>query len=97
VKFKIDECLSPRAVEICRAAGHDATTTAEEGLNGKSDPEVLAVAAAEGRTVITIDRGFAESRILPPGTHEGIIVLRPRRDDKELILDMLRSFLDRDD
>jgi predicted nuclease of predicted toxin-antitoxin system len=93
VKFKIDECISPRAAAICRLAGHDATTTGEEGLNGRPDADVLTVASAEGRVVITVDRGFGDSNQYPPGTHAGIIVLRPEDDDKELFLAFLEDVL----
>ena len=93
MKLKIDECLSPRAAAICRASGHDASTAFDEGLNGRSDPEILAAATAEGRTVITIDRGFGDARLFPPGSHAGIIVLRPNTNDKELILRLLEDVL----
>lgn len=97
MKFKIDECVSPRAAGICRQAGHDATTTGEEGLNGRQDAEVLAVASAEGRVVITVDRGFGDSNQFPPGSHAGIIVLRPDDDDKEQFLVFLERVLMKSD
>ena len=93
MNFKIDENISPRAVRICQAAGHDAVTVTEEGLNSKGDPAVLAAATAEARMLITIDRRFGDIRSYPPGSHEGIVVLHPVTDDRQLILDLLDWFL----
>jgi hypothetical protein len=31
---------------------------------------------AEGRILVTLDRGFADLRAYPPGSHPGIVVLR---------------------
>jgi predicted nuclease of predicted toxin-antitoxin system len=37
---------------------------------------VVAVATAEGRVLVTLDRGLGDIRAYPPGSHTGIIVLR---------------------
>ncbi len=48
----------------------------DEGLAGATDSNVLAEATECDRLVITLDRGFADARMHPPGSHAGIIVLR---------------------
>jgi hypothetical protein len=40
------------------------------------EDQALATASAEGRLVITLDRGFGDIRTYPPGTHAGVLVLR---------------------
>lgn len=76
VTVKLDEHL-PRSL-VARLAEHgiDADTVLDESLGGRSDPDVLAAATAEGRMVFTLDRGFGDIRAYPPGTHPGIVVLR---------------------
>jgi predicted nuclease of predicted toxin-antitoxin system len=76
VKFKLDENLPVSAVDALTGCGHDADTVIAEGLTGAADPRVVAAAAAEGRVLITLDRGMGDIRAYPPGSHAGIVVLR---------------------
>jgi len=41
------------------------------------DAEVVAAASAAGRLLLTLDRGLGDVRRYPPGSHAGILVLRP--------------------
>jgi predicted nuclease of predicted toxin-antitoxin system len=75
-KVKLDEHLPRSLVAALAARGIDADTVAEEGLSGATDPEVLAAAGSDGRTVLTLDRGFGDIRAYPPGAHPGIVVFR---------------------
>ena len=43
-------------------------------------------ARVDGRVLITLDLDFGNVRAYPPADHAGIIVLRPRRQDKTAIL-----------
>jgi predicted nuclease of predicted toxin-antitoxin system len=76
VKFKLDENLPASAGTILAAAGHDVDTVIDEELGGAPDPAVVAAATADGRVLISLDRGLGDIRAYPPGTHAGIIVLR---------------------
>jgi hypothetical protein len=58
---------------------------------------VLATASAEGRIVVTVDRGLGDTTKFPPGSYAGMIVLRPDTDDKELFLEFLASVVVRPD
>lgn len=86
MKFKLDENLPGEGVQILRAAGHDAVTVLEQGLGGKPDPEIFAVVQAEGRALITLDVGFGNIRTYSPGSSAGIVVLRPGRQSKPVVL-----------
>jgi hypothetical protein len=44
---------------------------------GAADVSVLSHAVSEGRMIFTLDRGFGDVRAYPPGSHPGIVVLRP--------------------
>jgi hypothetical protein len=62
MRLLLDEHVSARKIGRClRDAGHDVRALAEEpGLVGLGDPEVLALAAREGRILITFNhRDFA--------------------------------------
>jgi len=53
LKLLLDEMYSPGLAEALRAANVDACTVLELGLAGSSDPDVLAAAIADGRTLLT--------------------------------------------
>ncbi len=76
MKFKLDENLPASVVEALAGCGHEADTVRAEGLTGAPDPQVVSAAAAEGRVLITLDRGMGDIRAYPPGSHAGIVVLR---------------------
>jgi predicted nuclease of predicted toxin-antitoxin system len=50
-------------------------------------------ATDENRMVITLDRGVGDIRNFPPGSHAGVVVLRPVRQDTGSILDLVRRLL----
>lgn len=61
MKFKLDENLPVSAADVLTGCGHDADTVIAEGLTGAADPRVVAAATAEGRVLITLDRGMGIS------------------------------------
>ncbi len=77
MKVKLDENMPRSASQVLLAAGHDVDTVVDEDLRGAPDPRVVAAAAATGRLLITFDRGLGDIRAYPPGSHAGILVLRP--------------------
>ena len=76
MKVKLDENLHIGLVEVFPPGDHDVETVADEGLLGADDATVSRAATAEGRLIITLDRGFGDLRMYPPGIHAGILVLR---------------------
>ena len=76
MRIKLDENLPGRAGPILTAAGYDVDSVEDEGLAGADDPTVSEAATADGRLVITMDRGFGDIQRYPPGSHAGILVLR---------------------
>jgi predicted nuclease of predicted toxin-antitoxin system len=79
VRFKLDENVDVRAEAGLAAAGHDVATVVGQDLGGAVDPVVAEAVRAEGRILVTLDRGFADLRAYPPGSHPGIVVLRLHR------------------
>ncbi len=74
--FKLDVNLPVSSAAILTGAGHDAGTVTEEGLVGAPDRDVVVAPTAEGRILISLDRGLGDIRTYPPGSHAGIVVLR---------------------
>jgi predicted nuclease of predicted toxin-antitoxin system len=93
VRFKLDENVPRSAGQALVAAGHDVDTVADENLKGASDPRVVAAATAAGRLLITLDRGLGDVRAYPPGSHAGILVLRPPDQSAPTVTSMLAGLV----
>jgi predicted nuclease of predicted toxin-antitoxin system len=81
VKLPLDEMLSPAIARELRSRGHDVEPVAGvPGREGLSDPEVLALARAERRAVVTSNlrdfRPLHHQAITPGGAgHFGMIFM----------------------
>jgi predicted nuclease of predicted toxin-antitoxin system len=76
--LKLDENLAQSHVDFLNAAGYSAERVTDEGLSGADDTVVWQRAVTEGRFFLTLDLDFADVRRFPPGSHPGILLLRPR-------------------
>lgn len=74
MKVKLDENIPRSAAALLIDAGHDVDTVTAEGLTGAADDVVLDAATEHGRLLVTLDRGRADIRRRPPGTHAGVMV-----------------------
>jgi predicted nuclease of predicted toxin-antitoxin system len=77
LKIKVDEDLPKALVETLRESFPDTTSVLEEKMSGIKDPDLWGVVQNEGRFFITSDKAFANTRRYPPGTHHGVLLLRP--------------------
>jgi predicted nuclease of predicted toxin-antitoxin system len=77
MKVKLDENLPSGLALALRARGHDVDTVADEGLKGRDDATIWQAAQAEGRFLITQDLDFSDVRRFSPGTHAGLLLVRP--------------------
>ena len=82
MKLKIDENLPAECARILSHGGLQADTVADEGLTGADDSVLAAGSRSEGRVLVTLDLDFANILAYPPADYGGIIVLRPKRQDK---------------
>jgi predicted nuclease of predicted toxin-antitoxin system len=78
--IKLDEDLSPMVGAPLAAAGHTVRTVVEQGWGGLKDPQLWPKVVAEGPLFLTGDKGFGDLRAYPPGSHPGIVLLRPDRE-----------------
>lgn len=63
MRFLIDQVFPPATCQQLAAQGHDAVHVRDRGVDARPDPEVAAVAAAEGRALVTENvKDFAPER-----------------------------------
>jgi predicted nuclease of predicted toxin-antitoxin system len=94
LKLKLDENIPTAVAVLLRGRGIDTDTVIEESLGGHSDPAVLDPATQENRLLITLDRGFGDIRAYPPGSHPGIVVLRPDDQRVPTVTNMVETLID---
>lgn len=90
---KVDEDLPAEICDLLREEGHQASTVVEQGMGGWKDPQLWAAVQKEGRLLITGDKGFADLRRYPPGSHHGVVLLRPDEDGIQPLLELSRRLL----
>jgi predicted nuclease of predicted toxin-antitoxin system len=91
VKLKLDENLPERLVPILAEIGHDVDTVLREGLRGRKDRDLWPEVQKADRFLITKDLGFSDERQYPPGTRQGIMVLRLSDDRSRSVAERLAS------
>lgn len=93
MRIKVDEDLPGAASELLRGKGHDVLTVVQQGMGGWKDAALWRVVQAEQRFLVTADKGFADIRSYPSGTHAGVLLLRPDQDGIRPILELLENVL----
>ncbi len=58
MRWLLDQGLPRSTAALLREAGDDACHTGERGMAGAADEEIIAIAAAEGRVIVTLDADF---------------------------------------
>ncbi|WP_290880749.1 DUF5615 family PIN-like protein [Fischerella sp.] len=86
---KLDENMAQTHVEFLQQAGYECDRVTDEGLSGAEDEIVWQQVCAEERFFITLDLDFSDVRRFPPGTHPGILLVRPRSRSRQAVLEIL--------
>ena len=76
MRFLLDENVEFRIAIMLAADGHDVTAIAHDYPHALRDAEVLALATAENRILITNDRDFGELIFRERQPHTGVIYFR---------------------
>ncbi len=93
MRFKVDDDLPIDVAQTLRSANDDAVTVLEEHLGGAPDTSLWAAAQHETRCLVTADKGFADIRTHPPGTHAGVVLLRLPRESRDGYVQLIRAFI----
>jgi predicted nuclease of predicted toxin-antitoxin system len=93
VRIKLDENLGRPHVALLKRHGYEADRVFDQGLSGIEDGGLWLRVRRENRFLITLDLGFSDVRRYAPGTHPGILLLRPRRKGRNAVSHVLRRVL----
>ena len=91
---KLDEDLSPALLPLLRERGYEARTVHDQGWGGTKDDALWPLVQASQEFFITADKGFADVRNYPPGSHHGIVLLRADDQRIPVFEKILRALLD---
>ncbi len=94
MKIKLDEQLSQQLKPLFAEYGHEASTVYDQKMAGTSDEQLWPVVQEAGQFLVTADKEFADIRKYPPGSHHGVMLLRPVYESLPTFKRLLTSFLD---
>jgi len=73
--------------------GHQALSVEEQGMSGYKDLPLWQTVQTEQRYLVTADKGFADIRQYAPGSHAGVLLLRPDQDGIGPVIELLEMVL----
>ena len=76
MKLLLDENLPPRLARLLNDAGHDAVHVRDLDAAGSSDPQIIALALADGRTIVSADTDFGALLASMGAAEPSIILVR---------------------
>lgn len=76
MRFLLDEGLPYRLASHLQTIGHDATAVGHDYPFALADCEILAIAVAERRVILTNDKDFGDLIFRDRLRHEGVILFR---------------------
>jgi len=77
MRIKLDENVPVECLPALINLVHEVSTVKSESLTGCPDKDLWPIVQQEKELLITQDKGFGDLRIYPPGSHNGILLLRP--------------------
>ncbi len=93
MKFKIDENLPGELVADLREFGHDADTVFDEKLGGSQGPDPYGSDFRRGTDLASLDKGIANLKRYPVERHAGVVLFRPARSGRRVVLAFIRERL----
>ena len=98
MRFLIDANM-PRATRTALlVAGYESVDVRDVGMRTARDEQIAQHAKGNSLTIITRDRGFANSRKYPPKEYSGIVVINlPFEATAREVISVVREFIERAD
>lgn len=91
--IKVDEDLPTAIVHLLRKHNYEALSVLEQKMGGMKDPALWQAIQRERRFLVTADKGFGDIRLYPPGSHAGVLLLRPDQDGIRPVVELLEQVL----
>lgn len=91
MKFKLDENLDVRLVEVFQASGDQAETVLGQKLSGSADEAIYNHCRDQSHILVTLDLDFSNPLRFPPASTPGIFILRPPAPTLPLIRQLIDS------
>jgi predicted nuclease of predicted toxin-antitoxin system len=91
-----DENLDPDVVANLRSLGFDVLDVCESGLQGSSDVDLLRLAVAQNRVIVSHDADFGTLAILANEPVIGLVFLRPGHMDSQFTIATIQAVLGAD-
>jgi predicted nuclease of predicted toxin-antitoxin system len=95
-KFLTDENMPPRAVEWLKNRGLDVFDIKKEGLGGTLDEDILPIAEAQNRVIITQDSDLGTILFRLGLQKSGVIFLRPGHVSSQQTIESLEKLFSAD-
>lgn len=95
MKLLLDQGLPLTAAALLRSRGYDTVHTGEIGLAMAEDAEILLLALAEGRMVITLDADFHALLAISGASSPSVIRIRIERLRAEAVADLVQKLIER--
>lgn len=89
-RIKLDENLGRTHQRFLQSLGYDVDLVIDQGLSGASDEAVWQHVREENRLFITLDLDFSDIRRYQPGSHPGVLLLRPETRGRQSVLRVLQ-------
>ncbi|MCS6830858.1 MAG: DUF5615 family PIN-like protein [Armatimonadota bacterium] len=89
-RIKLDENLGRTHQRFLQSLGYDTELVVDERLSGASDEAVWKRVCEEDRFFITLDIDFSDIRRYQPGSHPGVLLLRPETRGRQSVLQVLQ-------
>lgn len=86
MRFLVDQNISPVVAEVLSEAGHDAVHTGDIGLATASDAQILEMAMAESRIIISADTDFGMLLARQATTEPSVVLIRLRSPRRAIAL-----------
>ncbi|MGH9425865.1 MAG: DUF5615 family PIN-like protein [Terriglobia bacterium] len=93
IRIKVDEDLPRQVADLFAERGYDAATVVGQSWQGLPDKELWPRVQQEARWLVTADKGFADLRTYPPGSHTGVLLFRLDEESRRGYLELARTAL----
>ena len=94
MRVKLDENIGRTPQRLLEEHGHDVDSVYDEALSGAPDRDLWQAVQREERFFITLDTDFSDVRHFAPGTHAGLLLLRPQNRSARATATLLRRVVD---